>query len=264
MASRRTLILGSLAAVAVLLVGAGAVMAQSGDDTPGSSFLDRVADKLGIQSSDLEQAIRDTRNEDIDAAVERGDLTQEQADRLKDKLDNFDWEVPFPPGGPGPFGPWDGGPGFHHGPRGPHGGFAFGFGLGFPEGLSSLADLLGIPEDQLRDELAAEGATLASVAEAHGKSRDELKAFLTDNLDEKLAQAVDSGKLTQETADDIRARMAEALDKIIDSTAPFMGRGHFKFDFDFRAPRDGEDGDATPEPSTPDAQSGSQSGVRRS
>jgi hypothetical protein len=41
-----------------------------------------------------------------------------------------------------------------------------------------FAAFLGISQAQLESELSAEGATPGSVAEAHGHTRDELRAFL--------------------------------------------------------------------------------------
>ena len=178
-----------------------------------------MAEKLGIEPERLEQAIRDVRNEDVDAAVEEGDLTQEEADQLKERLDEepafperpfrfprhgFDFEfkdgedLPFP-----------GSPPKGDGQRG----FGLGFGFGLMESVEELATFLGISQEQLFEELMAEDASLASVAEAHGKSRDELKTFISGEIDENLAQAVEDGVLTQERADQIREKLNNAVDE---------------------------------------------------
>jgi hypothetical protein len=66
------------------------------------------------------------------------------------------------------------------------------------------------------------------VAEAHGKSRDELKAFLQAKSDERIDEAVANGRLTEEEAATIRANTAEHIDALIDSTFPlFKWRGPF-------------------------------------
>src|SRR5262249_17590886 len=160
-------------------------------------FLDRVAQKLGIETPKLQQAITDTRNEDIDAAVQNGDLTQKQADALKQRAQNI-------PGfgfkafgekhlaGPKAFG--------FAGPKGF--GFAFGFGLGMAEADQKLADFLGITTDQLHTELHAKNATLANVAAAHGKTRDDLKAFISSTAKAALDAAVANQDLTQKRADE--------------------------------------------------------------
>ena len=47
--------------------------------------------------------------------------------------------------------------------------------MGLADAPQKFADFLGITLDQLKAELQADGATIANVAEAHGKSRDQLK-----------------------------------------------------------------------------------------
>jgi hypothetical protein len=168
-------ILAFAGVAAVIAIGAGAVMAQTPQAGSGTSFWDRVAQKLGIDTSKLTDAVKSARTDQIDEAVQNGDLTQKQADDLKQRLD----QMP------------DGGPGFPGGPK--HGGFPLmdgrGFGFGFPDAAGKLADFLGISQDQLKTELQADNATLATVAEAHGKSRDDLKAFIRDNAKAKLDEA---------------------------------------------------------------------------
>jgi uncharacterized protein YidB (DUF937 family) len=200
----------AVAATAAIGVGAG-VMAQTpvpGTDT-GKSMVDRVAEKLGISSDELSTAIESSAFEAIDERVAAGDLTQEQADALKERISELPDDALIGPGGHG-FG--RGGPGGHM------------FRAFFVEGL---ADFLGITEDQLRTELQVDGATLASVAEAHGKSRDELKAFLTDGLKTRLDERVAAGDLTQAEADERLAAHAERLEEMIDGKLPSRGERHF-------------------------------------
>jgi uncharacterized protein YidB (DUF937 family) len=199
------------AGAAILAVaGAGAVMAQTpvpGTSTTGTSFLSRVAQKLGIDTPTLENAVKSARTDEIDARVASGDLTQAQADALKERIANAPADAPF-------FG--FGGPGGH--------GRMERNGVGDPQ---ALADFLGITPEQLHTELSADGATLATVAEAQGKSRDELKAFLTEQAKTHLDQEVADGEITQAQADVRLADMTANLDTRIDSTAPVgPGRGH--------------------------------------
>jgi hypothetical protein len=110
-----------------------------------------------------------------------------------------------------------------------------------------LATFLGITPEQLGEELQADGATLASVAEAHGKSRDELKTFIASEAKAKLDEAVAAGNITQERADEILARLEENVDKLIDSEMPGFGRpGRF---FRDGMPPFSDEGDATPDQS---------------
>lgn len=208
------------------ILGAGAVAAQTpvpGAGTTGSTFLSRVAQKLGIDSGKLQDAVTTTRTEDIDARVAAGTLTQAQADLIKQRIANEPADGFGFPGGPG-----DHGPGRHR---------------GGPADPAKLAEFLGITADQLRSEIDGSGATLASVAQAHGKSRDDLKAFLTSESKTHLDQEVAQGELTQVQADARLADMTSNLDKLIDGTGrhgPDDGHG-------------GHDGFGGPPPVAPDS-----------
>jgi hypothetical protein len=207
-----------IAAVGVALVvvlGGGVVMAQSTGTGTGSTFLDRVAQKLGIDTPKLQKAITDTRNEDIDSAVANGDLTQKQADALKQKIQNSPGFGGRGFGGPGGVGPG--------GPKSFGFGFGGGFGLGLADAPKQFADFLGISTDQLGTEMKANGATLATVAAAHGKSRDQLKTFITDAAKTKFDAAVTNGDLTQKRADAAEKMLADNLDKIVDGHFGLLG-----------------------------------------
>ena len=199
----------ALAGAAILaIIGAGAVMAQTpvpGTSTTGTSFLSRVAQKLGIDTPTLENAVKSAKSDEIDARVASGDLTQAQADALKQRIANAPADAPFFGGGFGGHG--------HGMDRG---------GFGDP---SKLATFLGITPAQLRTELSANGATLAGVAQAHGKSRDDLKTFLTNDAKTRIAQEVTDGRITQAQADARLAQLTANLDARIDGTMP-AGHGH--------------------------------------
>ncbi len=198
---------------AAIAVGAGTlVMAQQSNQTGGTTFLDRVAQKLGIDTPKLQDAVKSAANDEIDAAVQRGDITQQQADKLKQQVANGNF-----PGFNGPL--VKGGKG-----RGLEGSaFAFGFLAGADR--QKLADFFGITVDQLKTELQAQGATLASVAQAHGKSRDDLKNFITDQAKTRLDQAVANKKITQQQEDNILNALNSRLDQLIDASPPrFKGK----------------------------------------
>lgn len=205
---------------AIAVIGAGAVMAQTPGTGSGKTFLDRVAEKLGIDTPKLQNAIKDARTDQIDEAVKNGDLTQQQADALKQKLQQM------PDGGA--FGPGFGGG--HMGGRG----FGKGFGFGLKSASDKLAAYLGISQSQLMTELQANNATLATVAQAHGKSRDDLKSFIKDTAKSTLDASVKNGDLTQKQEDNALSMLDSHLDQLIDGKFfggmregfPFGGRGH--------------------------------------
>jgi uncharacterized protein YidB (DUF937 family) len=191
------------------VLGAGAVMAQTppaGTSGTGTTFLERVAAKLGIDVGTVRDAVTSSASDEIDARVASGDLTQAQADQMKLRIANA------------PDSALDIGRGFGgrgHGPGGP----------GFVN-RDKVAEFLGVTPAELRTELDADSATLATVAAAHGKSRDELKAFIESQAKTDLAQAVTDGKLTQAQADTRLSELEQELDTIVDRTGrpPFGGQ----------------------------------------
>jgi ribosomal protein S20 len=217
---KRAVLFGAAIVSAAILVVAGVRLASAGEDADATTLLDRVAAKLGVEPDRLEQAFREARDEEIDERVQDGDLSQEQADRLKERLDEMppegEW-APFPGGR---------GPGSHPWMEKLHG--AFGLGLGLIDGASALADFLGVDEAGLMRELAG-GESLATVAEANGKSRDELKAFIVSEANVRIDEAVESGLIPEDRADELRSKLNERLDDVIDGRLP-----EFKWDFRFR------------------------------
>ena len=103
-------------------------------------------------------------------------------------------DPPEPPAEGEELGPWKWG--HRHGNR-------MGF-LGFKdeEIRTRLADTLGLTLEEF-DEAIAEGATLASLADANGVSFEELREVMDELFDEALATAVLEEKITQEQADQI-------------------------------------------------------------
>lgn len=222
-------IAGAAALAVASFAGVAATFAQQ---TPGAgvtpTFIDRVAQKLGLSSSAVSDAVVASANDQIDQRVADGQITQAEADQLKARIAASPDKV-FSGAGRG---------GREHGGRGVFGG-------------DQLATFLGATPAQLRTELQANGATLATVAQAHGKSRDELKTFLTQQMQTRLDKEVAAGEMTQDQANTKAAGFTANLDTMIDRSGPPAGgmgggRGHMDGD-----PADGpNDGSATPGTST--------------
>ncbi|MBA4181920.1 MAG: hypothetical protein C0506_15120 [Anaerolinea sp.] len=224
MNTRKLLSLGFGAAALAGVVGGGTVLAQGGtsgltsglssvvqqvnpaaDDTHKAeqdAYLQSLATRLGVSVDTLKQALKDTSLEKLAQLVTDGKLTQEQADRIKTEIESGE-HLFFGPGG------MRAGRGGHEG-RG---------GAGIHDS-AALTAFLGIDESTLRSEMQA-GKSLATIATDHGKTRDQLKAFLTDQMNTELAQKVADGKITQAQADQMKTAMAGGLDAMIDGT----GRG---------------------------------------
>ena len=213
--------LALVAAVAVVmtlgLVGGG-VLAQTppaGTPAPGAptkpqavatatEFFAKLAAKLGLDATRVQTAAKEVQKEQIDAAVQAGRLTPEMATRLKERVDAGDIVLGHGPGGKA-------GPG---GKPGPGRGGAF----GDPQ---ALATWLGITPEQLRTELhEGTGKSLAQVAQAHGKTRDALITYLTDQTKTQLDQAVAAGRLTRQQADEMLARFQQNVGAMVDRVHP--------------------------------------------
>jgi len=91
-----------------------------------------------------------------------------------------------------------------------------GFGGG-RQALTAAATVLGIDETQLRNELQAPGATLASVAAAHGQDRSAFRQALIDAVKQRFAAAVTSGSMTQDQANQAESAFESGLDRLLDN-----------------------------------------------
>jgi polyhydroxyalkanoate synthesis regulator phasin len=96
-----------------------------------------------------------------------------------------------------------------------------------------LLGLLDMTAAELRT-AASEGMTLAQVAEQQGVPVDDVIALLVSQAEERIADAVADGRLTQEEADE---KLADVTGNITDkvNNGPGFGRGH----------RHGPDGEGT-------------------
>lgn len=195
----KTAIAGAVAAAA-LVVGGGAVAAtQFGSDADEQAILSDAAGRLGVDPSELSAALEGAYAARIDSAVAAGELTQEQADRMKQRL--ADGGLPLFGGGHGLHGPMFGG-----------------------AGLEAAASYLGLTEAELREALAG-AQTLAEIADEQGKTVDGLKQAMIDAATADLEQAVTDGKLTEEQQQRILENLPERIDAIVQGELPLRGPG---------------------------------------
>lgn len=182
----------SLVAVAALAVG---VAGAGAADKP--TLADDVAARLGVSSDQLRNAFKAALAARIDAAVAAGRLTPEQGATLKERIVS-----------------------------------AKGLGIGVRKafaqrhkallgriaaaarGRGPAAEYLGLTRAQLRDELR-KGRSLAQIATSKGKSVDGLEAALLAPAKARLDRAVADNRLTRQRADEILARLAERVEKLV-------------------------------------------------
>lgn len=211
-------------AVSVLGIAAvGLVAAQTdGDAVPGSgrlgNFVSRLAENLGISEKELEGALDQTQLDLIDDALAEGRLDEDRAAKARERIESGEGRGFFGGGfRNGDFGhSFDSSDFFSGGFGGEGFGHSFGMGASFDE----LAEFLGVESSVITDGLEA-GQSLAEIAEANGKSRDELKSFLVAQFEEMLSglDGKFGGKF--ETAPDM---IDTIIDAIIDGEGfPFKG-----------------------------------------
>ena len=205
------LLIGGPSEELATFLGVSTEQLQSELDAEGAT-LASVAEAHGRTRDELKTFFTDQTEWQLIEAVAAGTMSQEDADQMLEasasRIDDIiDGNVPAG-GGPnnGGFTPGGGGPGFLVG------------------GASEeLAEFLGIPLEQLESELSAEDATPASVADAHGHTREELKTFFTDQMQWQLIEAVAAGTMSQEDADSMMARFTSSIDDMIDGSMPSGG-----------------------------------------
>lgn len=184
-------------AVLAVAVGVGVVVGASAQEgAQDRSFLSRVAEKLGITEDQLTTAVKDSQTDIINEKLAAGEITQEQADRMKERVANGDLRFP--------------GGGGHHG-GGHRGGGLCRAGAKF---VDETAKILGVDSSVVADGLA-QGKSLAEVAGDNGKTADDLKAGLAAAVKAKLDERVASGDTTQERADAKLAKFNEHVDSVI-------------------------------------------------
>ncbi|RNB81461.1 hypothetical protein EDM59_22795 [Brevibacillus nitrificans] len=184
--------------------------AKLSEELKAGKTLAQVVEAQGVDEDDVIALLVKQQEDKLAEAVKAGKLTQEQADkmnenaadRVKEQLENT-----------------------HQG-KGP-GGFGFGGGFGY-EKNEELLTLLNLDAAKLSEELKA-GKTLAQVAEAQGVDEDDVIALLVKQQEDKLAEAVKAGKLTQEQADKMNENAADRVKEQLENTHQGKGPGGFGF-----------------------------------
>ena len=185
-------------------------------------FRDTLASELGVTTDELVSAGKAAANAAIDAAVAAGDLDEERATTMRERIDAFDGDC----AGLGP-------------------GFGLGFGMGFERGMErglhlglrfeAAADALGMTPPALFQALTDAGS-LQAVADAQGVAYDTVTSAVLDDVQARLDEAVADG-LDQDRADTILENLTTWLDGggqldelpsagMGPGFAPGHGRGH--------------------------------------
>jgi AraC-like DNA-binding protein len=208
---KRKLAIGGTAVTVAACAGGAYAATQSSGPTSRQAFLNDVAKRLHVTPQQLSQALNGAFDDQLQAAVKDGRLTQAQANALEQRLKQKGIAPVLPfrffgrpgLGGPRPFG----GPGLFGGP-GPFGGlglFAFG-----PGNLDAAASYLGLTTPQLFRELGG-GKSLAQIASAQHKSVKGLEQAMTAAFKATLDKAVAAKRITAAQEQRILSRFQARL-----------------------------------------------------
>lgn len=176
------------------------------------TFAESFAAELGVSVDDLVPAGKAAALSTIDAAVAAGDLDEDRADALRERIEAFDGD------GCGILGSW-------------HRAFGAGFLHGAGRGevhvgvFDAAAAALGIEASELR-ELLHDGSSLEEIAGERGVGYDDVKAAVLSAIGEDLDAAVESGDITQERADAVLEQITTWLDEGGEHGLFRGGRGH--------------------------------------
>jgi pantothenate kinase type III len=204
MTKKTKFLIGSFGAVALTCIVAGGAIA-SAQSSSTTSFMDRVAQLAGVEPQKLKDSFKQATKEQVDARVQDGSITEEQAVKIKEKIEsqNFENFRGLPP--------LDG-----------RGGKGL---MGLKPQMDEVATYLGTTVEDLKTQMK-NGKTLLEIAKEKGKSEDDLKSFISQRFDEQLKQAVTDGKLTQSQADTIAENKDEMIQRMLDGKGPGpMGLG---------------------------------------
>ena len=213
---KRKLLAGTTVATLAVLAGGAYAASQALNDNSRQAFVTDVAKRLNVTPAQLNSALRGAADDQVQAAVKAGRLTQAQANAIKQHIAQS----------PGvPLGAFFG-PRFHGGfPPGPPG---IRFGGPRAGTLDAAAQYLGLTDAQLFNRLAA-GKSLAQIAKAQGKSTATLKAKMTAAITADLAKLRKAGMISPAAEQQILSRLSARLDAQINRAglAPRFHLGRF-------------------------------------
>jgi ribosomal protein S20 len=185
-----------------------AAFAQDDDGPPfdfHARFKAAVAEILGVTVEEYDAAVEQAHDQVVDEAVTEGWLTEDQAERMRERME----EVP---------GAWGGGKGF----MGPRGVFR---GRGGDSPISVAAEKLGMEESDLLAELR-DGKSIADLAAEKEVDLQEIIDAYLEQLGERLNQAVQDGLITQNQADSMLEQAGERVPEMLNNIWEGRGPGH--------------------------------------
>ena len=232
---KRTLFLSVAGATLLLLLLAGAaftlgrtsgVAAQAAPGTPRTSgtpgagkqgqacgdFASKLAGNLGVSEDKLRDAFKQTALQEVDAAQAAGRITADQAQRLKDRINQGGGNLPC----------------FHLGgdkvgqaARGVQRGQ---MAMILPQMVDATAGYLGTDRATLMQELRDQGS-LQAVAAKHGKDTPDGKAGLEQAMEAALRKTLADSGADQARVDQVANQFKQNFDRLYTRNLKRMGPG---------------------------------------
>jgi polyhydroxyalkanoate synthesis regulator phasin len=210
MTNGKRLAVGSLAAAVLGVVAlGGVVLAQTPSSGPSGAsgqgaaanaaggvrgridgFLNQLAQNLNIDRPTLDNALKTTAKQQVDQAVAAGRMTQDQANQIKQRIDSGHAAFGF--GGLARRG---------RGGEQATGARACGSSL-----RDAVTNALGISAGDLQ-QARSSGQTIAQIAQAHGKTEQDLRNATETAAKSCLDQQVQAGSMTQDQEQRILQRL---------------------------------------------------------
>lgn len=198
---RHKLLVGAVALVTAASAG-GAYAATQSSTNPRQAYLNDVAKRLDVSPAKLRAALKGAFIDGLNAAVKRGQLTQAEANKIEQRIEQGG-RLPFMFGGPA------GGYGFRARP------------LLIASGLDSAATYLGLTDGKLLSDLSS-GKSLADIAKAQGKSVSGLEQAIISSETTRLNKMEASGILTKAQEQRVLSRLSKKVDRLVNR--PGLGR----------------------------------------
>ena len=233
---KRNLVIGGAALAVAAFAGGAYAATQNSGPTARQAFLNDVAKRLHVSPQELSSALNGALRDQIQAAVQNGQLTQAQANALEQRLKQKGTALPAVPFGYFGFGLRGLGPRAQvlppGGPPGaPPGAFPgkpfplFGVPAG-PGALDAAATYLGLTNAQLLQQLSS-GKSLADVAGAQHKSVSGLEQAMTAAAKTKLDKLVAYKTITAAQEQKLLSRLSARIDEQVNAKG-FLPRRAFR------------------------------------
>lgn len=195
-AVRRKLAIGAVILAACAFAGGAYAASTTGGSGTRQAFLNDAAKRLGVTPQRLKDALAGALQDELNAAVKAGRLTQAQANAIEQRFKQSGG-LPLPLGPKGGFHVFRGGPG------------------GGP--LGAAAHYLGLSVPQLLDQLRG-GKSLAQVASSRGKSTSGLESAIVSDERARLDKARAAGRITASQEQQLLSRLEARVKDLVNGT----------------------------------------------